>query len=145
MIIWRKPAPRWKGRNQGRFLRTNWKVMCMINFRSSAERRLRSWCSLLKNFADSPELPHSSSPAEMPLGRACGQTWIKKGESLEFAARGGLREANVAGGDVGLEVVFALDGGASEAAEHGDLADVIEGVSNRSLKEAFRRSVKRFV
>ena len=51
----------------------------------------------------------------------------------------------MAGGDVGLEVVFALDGGASKASEHGDLADVIEGVSNWSLKEAFRRSVKRFV
>ena len=74
-----------------------------------------------------------------------GRPRSRKGESLEFAARGGLLEADVAGGDVGLEVVFALDGGASEAAEHGDLADVIEGVSNRSLKEAFRRSVKRFV
>ena len=53
-----KTSARMERKNQGRFLRTNWKVMCMINFRSSAERRLRSWCSLLKNFADSPELPH---------------------------------------------------------------------------------------
>src|SRR2546429_1915227 len=29
----------------------------------------------------------------------------------------------------------SLDGGASKASEHGDLADVIEGVSNWSLKE----------
>jgi hypothetical protein len=48
----------------------------MINFRSSAERRLRSWCNLLKNFADSPELPHSTSPAEMPLGRDGDLGWL---------------------------------------------------------------------
>ena len=49
-----------------------------------------------------------------------------------------MREADAAGSDVGLEVVFAFDGGAGQAAEHGDLADVAEGISNRGLKEAFR-------
>ena len=35
------------------------------------------------------------------------------------------------------EIVFAEDGGAGEAAEHGNLADVIEGVSNGALENSF--------
>ena len=64
--------------------------------------------------------------------------------SLEFAARGGLLGADAASGDVRSEIVFAHDGGSAEAAEHGYLADVIESVGDGALKEAFRRSVKRF-
>jgi len=56
-----------------------------------------------------------------------------------------LFEADVAGRNVGLVVVFAFDGGPGKAAEHGNLADVSEGVSDGGLEEAFRRSVKRFV
>jgi len=51
--------------------------------------------------------------------------------------------ADAASGDVRSEIVFAHDGGAAEAAEHGDLADVIESVGDGALKEAFRRSMKR--
>jgi len=65
-------------------------------------------------------------------------------ESLEFAVRGGLFGADAASGDVRSEIIFAPDGGAAEAAEHGDLADVIEGIGDGALKEAFRRCVKRF-
>jgi hypothetical protein len=43
---------------------------------------------------------------------------------LEFAARGGLLGANATGGDFSFEVVFALERGTGEPAEHGDLADM---------------------
>src|SRR6266567_1484626 len=57
--------------------------------------------------------------------------------SFEFAVRGGLLEPDAAGGDVRFEIVFTFDRGAGEAAEHGDLADVIEGVGDGALEEAF--------
>ena len=60
------------------------------------------------------------------------------GESLKFVARNGLLEPDAAGGDLRLEIVFGFDGGAGQTAKHGDLADVIEGVSDGSLEEAFR-------
>src|SRR5882762_3967900 len=62
--------------------------------------------------------------------------WLRIRESVKFAAGGGLLRADAAGGDVGLEVVFTFDGGVGEAAELGDLADVIEGVSDRALEES---------
>src|SRR5258708_30020969 len=65
-------------------------------------------------------------------------------ESFEFAAGGGLLKADAAGSDVGLEVVFTFDGGVGEAAEHGDLADVIEGVSDRALEESLGGAAERF-
>ncbi len=58
--------------------------------------------------------------------------------SLKFAARGGLLETDATSGNVGFEKVFAFDGRANEAAEHGDLTDVVEGVGDGSLKKAFR-------
>jgi hypothetical protein len=58
-----------------------------------------------------------------------GRQWLESRnsvtrDSLEFAARRGLVQADAAGGDAGLEVVFALDGGTREPTEHSDLADV---------------------
>src|SRR5260370_194371 len=44
----------------------------MISLRSSGERRLRSWRRRWKNFAGSPELPHSSLLADRPGGSAGG-------------------------------------------------------------------------
>ena len=55
-----------------------------------------------------------------------------------------MLKADAAGGDVGLEVVFTFDGGVGKAAEHGDLADVIEGVSNRALEETLGGAAERF-
>ena len=55
-----------------------------------------------------------------------------------------MLKADAAGGDVGLEIVFAFDGGVGKAAEHGDLADVIEGVSDRALEESLGSAVERF-
>jgi len=46
-----------------------------------------------------------------------------------------LLRADAAGGDVGLEVVFTFDGGVGEGGAW-DLADVIEGVSDRALEES---------
>jgi hypothetical protein len=43
-----------------------------------------------------------------------------------------------------LEVVFAEDGGTGQAAQHGDLADVIERISDGALKQTFSRTVERF-
>jgi hypothetical protein len=81
-------------------------------------------------------------------GVALGSTkWTdscNRSESLEFAAGSGLVKADAAGGDVGLEVVFAFDGRAGETAEHGELADVIEGVGDGALEETFRWAVERF-
>jgi len=61
-----------------------------------------------------------------------------KRESFESTAGSGLLGANVAGDDVSFEIVFTQDRRVGEAAEHGDLADVIEGVSDRALEEGFR-------
>ena len=55
-----------------------------------------------------------------------------------------MLKADAAGGDVGLEVVFTFDGGVGKAAEHGDLADVIEGVSDRALEESLGGAAERF-
>jgi hypothetical protein len=63
-------------------------------------------------------------------------------DSVEFAAGCGLVEADASGGDVGFEIVFAFDRGAGQAAEHGDLADVREGVGDGALQEAFDGSVE---
>lgn len=52
--------------------------------------------------------------------------------------------ADAAGDNVGLEIVFAQNGRAAEAAEHGDLANVVERVGDRPLKKAFRGTVERF-
>ena len=62
---------------------------------------------------------------------------------IEFAAGCGLAKADAAGGDVGFEIIFALDWGAGQAAEHGELANVREGVGNGALQEAFDGSVER--
>jgi hypothetical protein len=56
---------------------------------------------------------------------------------LEFASRSGLFQPDPAGGDASLEVILPLYGGTSEAAEHGDLADVSQRVSDGALKQAF--------
>ena len=58
----------------------------------------------------------------------------KSGESIEFAARGGLIDAYVAGDNLGFEIVFTFDGASSEATEHGNLADVGERVGNGALE-----------
>ena len=60
---------------------------------------------------------------------------------FKFAARSGLVEADAARGDFGLEIIFAEDGRTSQTAQHGDLADVIEGVGDRALEEAFGGTV----
>jgi hypothetical protein len=58
-----------------------------------------------------------------------GRQWLESRnsvtrDSLEFAARGGLVQADATGGDIGLEVVFAFNGRTGEATEHSDLPDV---------------------
>ena len=45
--------------------------------------------------------------------------------------------AYAAFGDVGYDQVFAADWDASDAAEHGDLTDVGEGVGDGTLQEFF--------
>ncbi len=57
---------------------------------------------------------------------------------VKFAARSGLLWAYAAGGDFGPEIILAEDRGACEATEHGNLADVIEGVGNGALENSFR-------
>ena len=51
--------------------------------------------------------------------------------------------ADAAGRDVGAVVVFASDGRAREAAKHGKLADMVQRVGDRALKEFFGRFVER--
>src|SRR6185295_10090112 len=63
--------------------------------------------------------------------------------SVELPPRRGLLGADAAGGDVGLEVVLAAHGRAGQPAEHGELADVREGVGDRPLEELLRREPQR--
>ena len=65
-------------------------------------------------------------------------------DSLKFAAGNRLFETDASCGDVSSEIALTQDRGAGETAEHGDLADMIEGVGDRALEESFRRSVKQF-
>ena len=62
---------------------------------------------------------------------------------LEFTLWGSLVLTNAARSDICLEVVFARDGRAVESAQHGDLADVSEGVGDGALEELFRGGVER--
>src|SRR5258708_496575 len=59
-------------KNQGRFLRTNWKVMCMINFLSSSLMRPSSDRRRWRKRASSPSLPQSSLFSSTPCGRGGG-------------------------------------------------------------------------
>ena len=52
-------------------------------------------------------------------------------------------QADAAGNDVGFEVVLAQDGRASQTAQHGNLADVIERIGDRALEEALSGAVER--
>ena len=70
--------------------------------------------------------------------------YANEDKSFEFTAGPGLFEADAAGGDVGLEIVFAQDGRAGEAAEHGDLPDMSKGVGNGALEEALGWGMKWF-
>ena len=91
---------------------------------------------IIKNKQGIMSLTCATNPAEAVGGQR---------RLLKFAAGGGLLEADVAGGDFGFEIVFALHRGAGESAEHGDLADVRQRVGNGALEEAFVRTVQWFV
>jgi len=52
--------------------------------------------------------------------------------------------ADAANGDVRLEIVFTEDGRTTEAAQHGDLADVSQSVGKTTLENGFFRGVQRF-
>src|SRR6476660_835489 len=62
---------------------------------------------------------------------------------VEFTLCGSLLLTNAARSDICLEVVFARDGRAVESAQHGDVADVREGVGDGALEELFRGGVER--
>src|SRR6516225_8927912 len=62
---------------------------------------------------------------------------------LEFAAGNGLVETYAARGDVGFEIIFAENGRTGQAAQHGDLPDMIERVRDGALKKTFSRTVER--
>ena len=53
-----------------------------------------------------------------------------------------MLEPDAANGDFRFVIVFALDGSAGEAPEHGNLADVGERVSDRALEKAFRGNMQ---
>jgi hypothetical protein len=83
-------------------------------------------------------------PKRRLLGSNSVQAGAKNGSDilLKFEFGGGLVLANTAGGDVRLVKIFALDGSAGKAAKHGELADVVEGIGDGTLKEAFGGSVE---
>ena len=64
---------------------------------------------------------------------------------LERLNRSRLRGVYLACGDGGNVVVFAADGRAGKAAEHGELAGVGEGVGDGSLEEALDGRQDRFI
>jgi len=82
-------------------------------------------------------------------GRAVGEAARRKvfagGFLVEFEVGLGLVRADAAGGDIGLKIVFALDGMAGHAAKHGELADVVQGVGDRPLEEFFGGGVERLI
>ncbi len=55
-------------------------------------------------------------------------------ELIEFAARRTLIRADSACDDICTQIILGSDGKSREAAQHGDLADVSESVSNRTLE-----------
>jgi hypothetical protein len=63
--------------------------------------------------------------------------------SFKLTAGHRLFEAQPTGDNVRLVIVFAEDRRAREAAEHGDLANVVERIGNGALEEAFERAVER--
>ncbi len=84
-----------------------------------------------------------SGGLENPDGASDRGTDHLEGNSLEFAAGGGLLKADAPGGDFGLEIILALHRGAREAAKHGDLADVRERVGDGGLQKSFRGRMQR--
>lgn len=72
----------------------------------------------------------------------CAEPGAELNALFKFAPRDRLFLANAAGDDIGFEIVLAEDGRAGEAAEHGNLADVREGVGDRALEEASQSAIK---
>ncbi len=70
------------------------------------------------------------------IGRRIGGT-ERRDELLKGPNRCWLRGVDLACGDGCNVVVFAADGRAGKAAEHGELAGVGEGVGDGPLEEAF--------
>jgi len=68
-----------------------------------------------------------------------------RGELVELELGLGLVLSDVAGGDIGLKIVFTLDGIAGHAAKHGELADMVQGVGDGTLEEFFGGGVERVV
>ncbi len=60
---------------------------------------------------------------------------------FEGLSRSGLRGTDLARGDGGNVVVFAADGCARKAAEHGELAGVGQGVGDGALEKALNGGV----
>ena len=61
---------------------------------------------------------------------------------FEGLNRSGLRVVDTAYSDGGNVVIFAADGRAGEAAEHGELADVGESVGDGALEKAIKRRIE---
>jgi hypothetical protein len=64
-------------------------------------------------------------------------------EVLEGFGRFGLIGTDLSDGDGGDVEVFAMDGAAGEAAQHGELAAVGESIGDGALEEALRRRIER--
>src|SRR5260370_21901176 len=65
-------------------------------------------------------------------------------DSYECGGGSGLCGADAVGGGVNCEIVITKDRTVGQAAEHGDLADVMEGVGDGALEESLGIAVKRF-
>src|SRR5262252_8590039 len=79
-------------------------------------------------------------------GAGATQTFACKTPGSAKRLDGGrLLRADLAGLDVGNEEVFAADGTAGQTAHHGYLADVGQGISDRTLKERFESGIQRLI
>src|SRR5262245_31413959 len=63
---------------------------------------------------------------------------------IELALRRSLLGTNASRRDIGTIVVFTFHCGAGQSSEHGELADVSQGICQGSLKQLFRRRCQCF-
>src|SRR5258707_32830 len=65
--------------------------------------------------------------------------------SVKFAFRRGLFGSHAPGGNVGLEVTFALHREPRQPPQHGELPHVVQRVRHRTLEQLLRRSVQHLI
>ncbi len=74
---------------------------------------------------------------------AMNESRVQARRLVKFAARGGLVLADLAAANFRFVVVLALHGRAGDTPQHGELADVREGIGDGALEKFFGCFVQR--